>query len=146
MDRTMQPSRSTVIAYWTFTALFALQMGFTAYAQLCLPQVARVFSHLGFPDYFRIELCVAKLVGLAVLLVPMVPAVVKEWAYAGFAIVLGSALIAHLAVGDGVAAWSWAVGTFVLEALSYYFYRRQTHAGEAVSFTRQPALHAPSSI
>jgi len=74
----MQPSRGTVIAYWTFTALFSVQMGFTAYAHLCLPQAAQVFARLGFPDYFRIELCIAKLVGIAVLLAPMVPAVVKE--------------------------------------------------------------------
>ena len=38
--------------------------------------------------------------GVAALLVPMVPARLKEWAYAGFAITLVSALIAHLAVGD----------------------------------------------
>jgi hypothetical protein len=32
----------------------------------------------------------------------------KEWAYAGFAIDLASALIAHLSVGDGPAAWGGA--------------------------------------
>jgi hypothetical protein len=115
-------ARGARVAYWVFTSVFALQMGFTAYAQLRLPQVAEVFHHLGFPDYFRVELCWAKLLGLAVLLVPQVPARVKEWAYAGFAFVLGSALIAHLAVGDGPAAWIWSVGTFALGALSYYFH------------------------
>lgn len=117
--------KGITIAFWAFTGLFALQMGFTAYAQLCIPKVAEVFPRLGFPNYFRIELCIAKLVGLVVLLVPVVPAIVKEWAYAGFAIVLGSALIAHLAVGEGVVAWGWSVGTFVLEVLSYYFYRQR---------------------
>jgi hypothetical protein len=141
-DGTIQPPKGIVIAYWIFTGVFALQMGFTAYAQLCLPQVAQVFAHLGFPDYFRIELCVAKLVGIAVLLLPMAPAVLKEWAYAGFAIVLGSALIAHLAVGEGVAAWGWAVGTFVLEALSYYFYRRLTYARKAATPLRTEARAA----
>jgi hypothetical protein len=141
-DGTLRPSRGIAIGYWTFTGLFALQMGFTAYAQLCLPKVAAVFPHLGFPDYFRIELCVAKLAGIAVLLLPMVPAVFKEWAYAGFAIVLGSALIAHLSVGDGVAAWSWAVGTFVLEALSYHFYRRHAPAGKAATPSRTEARAA----
>jgi hypothetical protein len=121
----MKTSKAAVIAYWVFTALFALQMGFTAYAQLCLPQVAQVFTHLGFPDYFRVELSWVKLIGIAALLVPQVPARVKEWAYAGFTIVLASALIAHLAVGDGAPQWSWSVGTFVLGALSYYFYRRK---------------------
>ena len=62
--------------------------------------------------------------GLAVLLLPMAWARLKEWAYAGFAITLISALIAHIAVGDGVAAWSWSVGTGVLWLASYVFFRR----------------------
>jgi len=114
----------TSIAYWVPTALFALQMSFTAYAQLTLPQVAEAFTRLGFPSYFRIELSIAKLVGIAVLLLP-VPARLKEWAYAGFAFNLVSAIIAHLAVGDGPDAWGWAAGTSVLWALSYYFWRRR---------------------
>jgi hypothetical protein len=114
-------AQSTV--YWIATALFCLQEGFTAYAQLRLPQVADAFTHLGFPGYFRVELSLAKLLGLAVLLVP-VPARLKEWAYAGFAIDLASALIAHFAVGDGAQAWGWAAGTGVLWAVSYIFWRR----------------------
>jgi hypothetical protein len=116
------------IGYWIFTSLFALQMGFTAYAQLRLPQVAAVFAHLGFPDYFRVELSWVKMIGVAVLILPQAPARLKEWAYAGFAITLGSALVAHLSVGDGFAKWSWCVGTFVVGALSYYFFRRTSPA------------------
>ena len=107
------------------TALFCLQMGFTAYAQLALPQVAESFQHLGFPAYFRIELAIAKLIGIALLLAP-VPARMKEWAYAGFAINLLSALIAHIAVGDGPQAWGWAAGTAVLWALSYTTWHKQS--------------------
>jgi hypothetical protein len=65
-----------------------------------------------------------KLVGIVVLLLPA-PARLKEWAYAGFAITLGSALIAHFSVGDDAAKWSWAAGTSVLWALSYYFFWKQ---------------------
>jgi hypothetical protein len=111
------------MGYWIATSLFALQMGFTAYAQLRLPQVAAAFTHLGFPAYFRIELSWLKFAGIAVLLLPA-PDRLKEWAYAGFAITLGSALIAHLSVGDTVAQWSWAAGTGVLWALSYFFFRK----------------------
>jgi len=117
-------SKGTVAGFWIATGLFCLQMGFTAYAQLRLPQVAEAFRHLGFPDYFRVELSLAKLVGVVLLLTP-VPARFKEWAYAGFAIDLGSAVIAHLAVGDGPEAWGWAAGAGVLWALSYVFWRRQ---------------------
>jgi surface polysaccharide O-acyltransferase-like enzyme len=137
-DATRSPTSSTV-AYWIATALFCLQMTFTAYAQLRLPQVAQAFNHLGFPGYFRVELSWAKLLGIVLLLAP-VPARLKEWAYAGFAITLASALIAHLSVGDGPEAWGWAAGTGVLWVLSYSFWRRR----QAVS-TRASRLPARES-
>jgi len=115
--------RAGGIAYWIVTSLLCLQMSFTAYAQLRLPQVADAFRHLGFPAYFRVELSLAKFLGVLVLLAP-VPARLKEWAYAGFAITLASALIAHLSVGDGPEAWGWAAGTSVLWGLSYVLWRR----------------------
>src|SRR4051794_1509795 len=120
---TASSSKARTIAYWIVTALFCLQMAFTAYAQLRLPEVAENFARLGFPGYFRVELSWAKLVGVVLLLAP-VPARLKEWAYAGFAINLVSALIAHFSVGDGVAAWGWAAFTGVLWALSYFLWRR----------------------
>lgn len=119
----MPGSKRARIAYWIFTVVSCLMMGFTVYAQLLLPQVAQVFSHLGFPNYFRIELCWAKLAGMLVLILPNVPSRLKEWAYAGFTIVLVSALIAHLSVGDGPEAWSWSVAYLVLCALSYVTFR-----------------------
>jgi DoxX-like protein len=122
MELTMS-RKKLAVGFWIATALFCLQMGFTGYAQLRLPQVAEAFVHLGFPAYFRVELSLAKFVGVALLLAP-VPARMKEWAYAGFAIDLASALIAHFAVGDGAQAWGWAAATFVLWALSYFFWRR----------------------
>lgn len=118
-------SKATKILYWTVTALFCLQMGFTAYAQLRLPEVSGAFTRLGFPGYFRIELSWAKFAGIAALLIPIIPARVKEWAYAGFAITLVSALIAHFAMGEGPQAWGWAAGTGVLWSFSYYLWRRQ---------------------
>src|SRR5947209_11860839 len=93
-------SKGTVIGFWIVTAIFCLQIGFTAFAQLRLPQVAEEFTRLGFPAYFRVELAWAKLLGVVLLLAP-VPARLKEWAYAGFAITLGSAILAHLAMGEG---------------------------------------------
>jgi hypothetical protein len=114
--------KATTVVYWIVTALFCLQMSFTAYAQLRLPQVAETFTRLGFPAWFRVELSCAKLLGVVLLLAPAPPRL-KEWAYAGFAINLASALIAHIAVGDGPEAWGWAAATGVLWALSYVFWR-----------------------
>jgi len=128
----MKASKGVVIGFWVATVLFALQMSFTAYAQLKLPQVAEEFARLGFPAYFRTELSIAKFAGVIALLVPMVPARVKEWAYAGFAITLVSAVIAHLAVGEGVQAWGWAVATGLLWVVSYVCYRRMWAGAVAV--------------
>jgi hypothetical protein len=58
-----------------------------------------------------------------VLLLAPVPARLKEWAYAGFAINLGSAILAHVAMGDGPQAWGWAVATGALWAISYVLWR-----------------------
>jgi len=116
--------RAEAVAYWTVTALFCLQMGFTAYAQLTLPQVAQMFTHLGFPDYFRVELSWVKLLGVVLLLAP-VSGRLKEWVYAGFAINLGSALIAHFSLGDGPETWGWAAATGALWGLAYFLWRRR---------------------
>ena len=138
-DTDFRMSRKTlVIGFWLATALFCLQMLFTAYAELRLPQVADAFVHLGFPAYFRVELSYAKLAGVVLLLAP-VPSRWKEWAYCGFAIDLASALVAHLSVGDGVAAWGWAAGTGLLWVLSYVGWRRLESTPKAsVDRSREP--------
>ena len=127
-------SKGTRIAFWIVTGLFCLWMGFTAYAQLTLPQVSSMFEHLGFPAYFRVELSLAKFVGVILLLAP-VPARVKEWAYAGFGITLVSALVAHFASGDGPEAWSWAAVALVLCAASYVLWRRSPTATMTTTMT-----------
>ena len=123
LDLSLPRSQGLVIGFWIFTALLCLQISFTAIAQLMLPQVAQAFAHLGFPAYFRVELAWAKLIGVVLLLAPA-PTRIKEWVYAGFAIVLVSALIAHFSVGDGPEAWGWAAATAVLWGFSYFCWRR----------------------
>jgi hypothetical protein len=147
----MNHSKGLTIGFWIVTALFCLQIGFTAYAQLKLPQVAAAFTHLGFPDYFRVGLSWAKFAGVLVLLAPL-PSRLKEWAYAGFAFDLASAVIAHLAVGDGPGAWAWPAGTGVLWALSYFCWRRleaaptpkATHRDVAGTEPSLTGLHGPA--
>jgi hypothetical protein len=121
--------KAMTIAYWTFTALFCLEMSFTAYYEL-LPQGAEAFARLGFPaSYFRMELSWAKVAGVAALLVPIIPVRLKEWAYAGFAINLASALITHISLGQGPQSWGPSAITSVLWGLSYFFWRRLSSTG-----------------
>jgi hypothetical protein len=135
-----KPSRASAIGFWIVTALFCLEMSFTAYFELCvLPQAAEAFTRLGFPaDYFRVELSWAKVIGVLVLLIPMIPARYKEWAYAGFAINLISAIIAHLSIHDRTLALVPSSITSVLWLLSYFFWRRM----QASTASNQLAPHA----
>ena len=116
--------RGLTIAYWTLTALFCLEMSFTAYYEMTAPG-AQAFTRLGFSNvWFRYEFSLAKLVGVAVLLIPKASARLKEWAYAGFAINLISALIAHLSIADRPLAFVPSSLTSVLWACSYLSWRR----------------------
>ncbi len=117
--------KAMTIAWWIVTALFCLEMSFTAYWELLrLPDAAQAFARLGFAsDAFRVELSWAKVIGVVILLCP-VPARLKEWAYAGFAINLVSALIAHFSISDRTAAFIPSTITGVLWAISYFLWRR----------------------
>ena len=86
-------------------------------------------TRLGFTDYFRVELAWAKLLGAVLLLAP-VPARLKEWAYAAFAITLGSALIAPLDRRRPAEAWGWAAGTGRALGTLVPLWRRLEGAGE----------------
>lgn len=94
--------KATKITYWVTTSIISLMMTYSAFAYLTKPEMAQAFKHLGFPDYFRIELAIAKVIAALLLLVPVLPKI-KEWAYAGLFIVFISAFIAHSASGDPVA-------------------------------------------
>src|SRR5262249_56855801 len=72
------------------------------------------FVHLGFPSYFKVELTVAKILGVLALVIPAVPFTVKEFAYAGFAITTVSAAIAPFCRGDS----NNLTALFVLRPLS----------------------------
>jgi hypothetical protein len=140
----VKSSKGLLIGFWIFTGLFCLEMSFTAYWELLrLPDAAQAFTRLGFPaSYFRVELSWAKVLGVAALLIPMVPARLKEWAYAGFAINLISAIIAHSSIHDRPAAFVPSTTTSVLWALSYYFWHRL----QAASALERPAqLHGSTS-
>ena len=88
------------------------------------------FVHLGFPPYFKVELTVAKILGVLALIVPAVPFKVKEFAYAGFAITLVSAAVAHLGRGDATNLSVLYVidplAFFGLLALSFFYFEKES--------------------
>lgn len=96
-------------------------MLFSAYGYLTSEEMKGAFTHLGFPaDFFRIELAIAKVLGVAALILPFVPRTLKGLAYAGFTINLISALVAHVA--NGYHAYGFIVFATITLTLSYYSY------------------------
>lgn len=142
----MTRPKGLLVAFWIATALFCIEMLFTAYYEVgVLPQAAQAFTRLGFPaDFFRIELSWAKVAGVLVVLLPMASTRLKEWAYAGFAFNLISALVAHFSIRDRSAAFVPSTLTSVLWACSYVLWRRlETASGAAASrVSRINTMHA----
>jgi hypothetical protein len=94
------------------------------------------FVHLGFPAYFKVELTAAKILGILALVIPAVPFKVKEFTYAGFAITLVSAAIAHFGRGDARnLSLIYIIDPLVflcLLAVSYYYFEK-SHSLQAAT-------------
>jgi hypothetical protein len=121
--------KKNTLIYWISTGLLSLMMLFSAYNYFTTPQMKAAFEHLGFADYFRNELAVAKILGAIVLLVPQMPVKIKEWAYAGFGITFISAAIAHVSSGDPASVAVMPVIFFIVLAVSnIYLYKKNKPA------------------
>ncbi|GGG93741.1 hypothetical protein GCM10007415_30890 [Parapedobacter pyrenivorans] len=114
------------LVYWITTGLVSLMMLFSGYAYFTDSSVQAGFVHLGFPNYFRIQLGVAKIIGALLLLLPFIPTRVKEFAYVGFGITFISAAIAHIASGDPTSVVIGPIIAFVVLAASYVSLQRLT--------------------
>ena len=90
------------IIYWTTTGIVCAVMLSAIFLDRPLNPAREGFTHLGLPNYFKIELTVAKILGVLALLIPTIPTKAKEFAYFGFGITLVSASIAHFSSGDGI--------------------------------------------
>ena len=81
------------IAYWIITSLFSAFMILSSIGGLLLTQEAVDYLHvkMGYPTYFIQMISVAKILGAVAIMLPMLPARVKEWAYFGLFIDLVAA-------------------------------------------------------
>lgn len=116
--------RRNKIIYWIVTGIIfafdSLIPALTSNTQVAIDAIHR----LGFPDYFRVELTIFKVLGGLALILPIVPRRVKEWAYAGFAINFISASAANWAVyGFGAFALLPLV-LVVMLVISYVTYNK----------------------
>ncbi|MBL7841957.1 MAG: DoxX family protein [Cyclobacteriaceae bacterium] len=119
------------IIYWTSTSLAMITGALSAFMYFTSPKFIDGYTHLGFPAYFRIELGIAKIIGMAVLLVPGIPVKIKEFAYAGFAITFASGIIAHGTV-DGLALAIAPVIPLAFLIVSYLYFNKLNLSQQAL--------------
>jgi len=86
--------------YWSSTVLISLFLIWSAWSYIYSKPTIDGVRELGFPDFFRVQLAVLKLIAVAILLLPQIPLPIKEWAYAGAGLFLITAIVAHTAHGD----------------------------------------------
>lgn len=118
------------IIYWISTGFIFLfdsvMPAFTSHTELAVEGI----RHLGYPDYFRVQLTVFKIIGGLLLVLP-VPPRMKEWAYAGFGISFISAAIGH-GVIDGVNFQTFlpliVLGILIISYVYYHKLHRQASA------------------
>ena len=116
--------KTNKIIFWVTTALIFLFEGVMPALTSQTEMAKEGIRHLGYPAYFGVMLTVFKVLGALALIIPQVPARVKEWAYAGFAIDFISAFVSIVAV-DGVSGMAF-FPLIVLAVLivSYIYYHK----------------------
>ena len=115
--------KTAKITYWATTIIISAMMMLSVVMYLTSAQAAEGFAHLGFPGYFRVELAIAKFMGVIALLLPAAKGRIKEWAYFGFFITFVSAFIAHFSAGDPAGKWVTVLvmtGILIASYLSYH--------------------------
>jgi len=117
--------KATKITYYVTTGLISFAMAFSTFAYLTNPALKDAFQHLGFPDYFRIELGIAK--GLAAIALWMPFRLTKDVAYIGLSISFVSACIAHIVVGDPIFNIVYTLFIFAILVVSYVMYGKLTN-------------------
>lgn len=94
--------RTRTVAYWILTALTALMLAGSGFANITMvPEVAASLLGLGYPEYFPPIIGAWKVAGALAILIPGF-ALLKEWAYAGVTFLMTGAMISHVLHGDPV--------------------------------------------
>jgi hypothetical protein len=88
----------------------------------------QVMAHLGYPDYVMSILGAAK-VAAAVAILQWRSPLLKEWAFAGFAMTCYGAFFSRLAVGDGGMDLMFPSIFFFIMLVPYYIWKRAEAAG-----------------
>jgi hypothetical protein len=133
--------KTTKITYWTSTILIFLLDGLMP-ALTSNSELARQgINHLGYPDYFRVMLTIFKIIGAIVLVLPVIKARFKEWAYVGFAINFICATASHWVVDGFGGQTIFPLVIFAILIASYLSYHKLNMKSDVASYNQNLAIN-----
>jgi len=112
------------IIFWVSTTLIFLFEGVMPALTSQTELAKEGIRHLGYPEYFGVMLTVFKVLGALALIIPQVPARVKEWAYAGFVIDFIAAFVSHAAVDGFGGQTFFPLAVLLVLIVSYVYYHK----------------------
>jgi hypothetical protein len=117
--------KSTNIAYWIITGIFAAFMISTAIPDILLsPDAVKFMTVLGYPNYFTVFIGYAKILGSIAILIPGFPRI-KEWAYAGLFFDLFGATYSNISTLGFQPEMLFMLIFFTVFAASYILYHKR---------------------
>lgn len=120
LKKDVSENKNNVIVYWIFNGIICGLLSVMAFMELSHdPEVVQSLNRLGYPIYILYIVGPAKLLGVLVLLVPRFPRL-KEWAYAGFAILFIAGFLSHFFMGDGIDKLAPALVALTILFIGYY--------------------------
>jgi hypothetical protein len=120
--------KKTIIIFWVSTILIFLFEGVLPALTGHTEMAKEGIRHLGYPDYFRTPLNIFKILGTLALIIPQVPARLKEWAYAGLTFDFIFASISLWAVDGFSPLVFFPMIVLAVLMLSYSSYRKISRA------------------
>ena len=112
------------IIFWITTSIIFLFEGvmpaLTGHTELAKEGI----RHLGYPEYFGTMLTVFKVTGTLALIIPQVPARIKEWAYAGLGLEFIAAFISLWAVDGLTGITFFPLIVLGILSVSYIYYHK----------------------
>ena len=111
------------IIFWIATSIIFLWEGLMPLGTLLFaPEYATAGTKpLGYPDYFAYALIICRLLGATAIMLPKLPATLKEWAYAGLAFNLIFATYSHILVDKNIGFILMPIIVGAILAVSYCY-------------------------
>ena len=111
------------IIFWISTTIIFLWEGLMPIGTLLFaPEYYNAGTKpLGYPDYFAVALIICKFLGASAIMLPKLPAKLREWAYAGLSFNLLFATLSHIVVDQNIGFILMPVVVLLILVLSYQY-------------------------